>query len=113
MNKRIEEARAIIGNIEKVKLGFFPTPLQRLDRLSERLEVEIYLKRDDLTGISQFGGNKIRKLEYLMAHALQVGADTIFTYGASQSNHAMQTVTACRRLGLHPVLYLTDLIGRI
>ena len=110
MNKRIEEARAIIGNIEKVKLGFFPTPLQRLDRLSERLGVEIYLKRDDLTGISQFGGNKVRKLEYLMAHALGEGADTIFTYGASQSNHAMQTVTACRRLGLHPILYLTNLI---
>lgn len=111
MNKKIEEARKILENIPKVKLGFFPTPLQRMDRLSERLGVEIYLKRDDLTGISQFGGNKIRKLEYLMADALREGADTVITYGASQSNHAMQTVTACRRLGLHPVLYLTDLIG--
>jgi D-cysteine desulfhydrase family pyridoxal phosphate-dependent enzyme len=111
MNKKIEEARKILENIPKVKLGFFPTPFQRMDRLSERLGVEIYLKRDDLTGISQFGGNKIRKLEYLMADVLREGADTVITYGASQSNHAMQTVTACRRLGLHPVLYLTDLIG--
>jgi len=95
----------------KVKLGFFPTPLQRLDRLSEELGVEIYLKRDDLTGISQFGGNKIRKLEYLMADALKENADTVYTYGASQSNHAMQTATACNRLGLHPLLFLTDIIG--
>ncbi|MFH5836257.1 1-aminocyclopropane-1-carboxylate deaminase/D-cysteine desulfhydrase [Proteiniclasticum sp. C24MP] len=111
MNQRIREMREILAKVPKVQLGFFPTPLQRLDRLSEKLGVEILLKRDDLSGISQFGGNKIRKLEYLMADALKEEADTVITYGASQSNHAMQTVTACRRLGLHPVLYLTDLIG--
>jgi len=111
MTKRIGDARSLLKKIPKVKLGFFPTPLQRLDRLSEELGVEIYLKRDDFTGISQFGGNKIRKLEYLMADAVKENADTVYTYGASQSNHAMQTATACNRLGLHPLLFLTDIIG--
>lgn len=111
MKNRIGEARILLKKMPKVKLGFFPTPLQRLDRLSEELGVEIYLKRDDLTGISQFGGNKIRKLEYLMADAIMENADTVYTYGASQSNHAMQTATACNRLGLHPLLFLTDIIG--
>jgi len=111
MINRILEARTLLKNIPKVKLGFFPTPLQRLDRLSEKLGVEIYLKRDDLTGISQFGGNKIRKLEYLMADAVKKNADTVYTYGASQSNHAMQTATACNRMGLHSLLFLTDIIG--
>lgn len=111
MMNRIKEARTLLKNIPKVKLGFFPTPLHRLDRLSEKLGVEIYLKRDDLTGISQFGGNKIRKLEYLMADAVKENADTVYTYGASQSNHAMQTATACNSLGLHPLLFLTDIIG--
>ena len=53
-----------------------------------------------------FGGNKIRKLEYLLGDAREKGCDTVFTYGATQSNHAMQTVTACRRLGMEPILYL-------
>ena len=96
MNKKIEEARKILENIPKVKLGFFPTPLQRMDRLSERLGVEIYLKRDDLTGISQFGGNKIRKLEYLMADALREGADTVI-------NLWCQSVQPCHADGDPPV----------
>lgn len=108
---RIIEARTLLETVPKVKLGFFPTPLHRLDRLSEKLGVEIYLKRDDLTGISQFGGNKMRKLEYLMADAVKENADTVYTYGASQSNHAMQTATACNRMGLFPLLFLTDIIG--
>lgn len=56
--------------------------------------------------MSLFGGNKIRKLEYLIGDAQEKGCDTVFTYGATQSNHAMQTVTACRRVGMEPILYL-------
>ena len=74
--------------------------------LSERLGVNLYVKRDDFSGMSLFGGNKIRKLEYLLGDAKEKGCDTVFTYGATQSNHAMQTATACRRLGLEPILYL-------
>ena len=72
--------------------------------------MNIYLKRDDLSGVSTFGGNKMRKLEYLLGDALAQGADTVFTYGATQSNHAMQTVAAACKCGLHPVLYLVSVV---
>ena len=68
------------------------------------------MKRDDLTGRSLFGGNKIRKLEYLIGDALAKGAEYVFTYGATQSNHAMQTATACRKAELKPILYLTAVV---
>lgn len=109
-NKRNSEVRHMLDRIPKLTLGFFPTPLHRLDHLSKILGVEIYLKRDDLSGFSVFGGNKIRKLEYLLADALEQKSDTVITYGASQSNHAMQTVTSCRRLGLNPLLYLVSMV---
>lgn len=102
--------REYLASVPKQKLSFLPTPLHKLKRLSEQLGVNIYIKRDDMTGISQFGGNKIRKLEYLMGDAVAKGCDTVFTYGATQSNHAMQTVTACRRLGLTPILYLVAIV---
>ena len=106
MNERYEAVRALLAALPRETLGFFPTPLQRLDRLSAQLGVNLYVKRDDFSGMSLFGGNKIRKLEYLLGDAKAKGCDTVFTYGATQSNHAMQTVTACRRLGLVPILYL-------
>lgn len=106
MNERYEAVRALLEAMPRETLGFFPTPLQRLDRLSVELGIELYAKRDDFSGMSLFGGNKIRKLEYLLGDAEARGCDTVFTYGATQSNHAMQTVTACRRLGLTPILYL-------
>ena len=106
MNERYETVRALLAAQPRETLGFFPTPLQRLDRLSAQLGVNLYVKRDDFSGMSLFGGNKIRKLEYLLGDAKAKGCDTVFTYGATQSNHAMQTVTACRRLGLTPILYL-------
>lgn len=102
----LETTRSLLAAQPRATLGFFPTPLVRLDRLSETLGVSLYVKRDDFSGMSVFGGNKIRKLEYLLGDALAKGCDTVFTYGATQSNHAMQTVTACRRLGLAPILYL-------
>lgn len=94
----------------KENLGFFPSPLHKLEKLSKELGVNLYLKRDDMTGISLFGGNKIRKLEYLIGDAVAKGCDTVFTFGATQSNHAMQTVTACRRFGIKPILYLVAIV---
>ncbi|WP_035181246.1 D-cysteine desulfhydrase family protein [Lentilactobacillus farraginis] len=92
--------------LPKEKLGFFPTPVHRLDRLSAQLGINLYLKRDDFTGPNLFGGNKIRKLEYLLGDACQKGADTVITFGATQSNHAMETAVAANRLGLDTILYL-------
>lgn len=85
---------------ERVSLGFFPTPIERLDRLSKVLGgPEIWIKRDDQTGLAS-GGNKTRKLEFLAADALAQGADHLVTTGAPQSNHARQTAAAAARLGL-------------
>ena len=100
-----------IAKVDKANLSFFPTKLHKLDRLSKKYNVNIYIKRDDLTGFSTFGGNKIRKLEYIFGEILTKKIKNVFTYGATQSNHAMQTAIACRKYGLNPVLYLVDVIG--
>ncbi|MDA1075626.1 MAG: D-cysteine desulfhydrase family protein [Proteobacteria bacterium] len=96
-----------LTDIERVPLGFTPTPLQPLDRLSEELGgPRIWLKRDDNTGLAT-GGNKTRKLEYLLADARTAGADTVITFGAVQSNHARQTAAACAVAGLRCHLVLS------
>ena len=106
MQEKIKQLRQLTGAKPRANLGFYPTPFYKLERLSEQLGINLYIKRDDFSGMSLFGGNKVRKLEYLLGDALDQGCETVFTYGATQSNHAMQTATACRRLGLHPVLCL-------
>ncbi|MBR2698131.1 MAG: D-cysteine desulfhydrase family protein [Clostridia bacterium] len=106
----VQEARALLDRLPRAKLGYFPTPLMRLDRLSEKLGVTVYIKRDDCSGVNLFGGNKVRKLEYLLGQALRDGATHAVTYGATQSNHAMETAWACRRLGIQPILYLTAVV---
>ncbi|MDR3336243.1 MAG: D-cysteine desulfhydrase family protein [Treponema sp.] len=106
----INEVKALLAKKSRQSLGFYPTPLHKLERLSDELRVNLYLKRDDLSGKSQFGGNKIRKLEYLMGDAKAKGCDVVFTFGATQSNHAMQTVTVCRSCGVEPILYLLSIV---
>jgi D-cysteine desulfhydrase family pyridoxal phosphate-dependent enzyme len=89
-------------------LATLPTPLQRARNLEAALGPgcpRIYLKRDDLTGLA-FGGNKARKLEYLLADALAAGATALITEGAAQSNHARMTAAAARVAGLRCVLVL-------
>ena len=101
-----------LGARPRAILGHWPTPLQPADRLREAIGgPRIWLKRDDCTGLA-IGGNKTRKLEYLLGQALADGADTVVTYGALQSNHARQTAAACARLGLRCELVLTRLVDR-
>ncbi len=84
----------------KFPLAHLPTPLEPLDRLSEALGgPRIFIKRDDCTGLA-LGGNKTRKLEYLIADALKAGADTVITAGGLQSNHVRQTAAAANKAGL-------------
>lgn len=90
---------------ERIRLARLPTPLERLERTSKLLGVELYLKRDDLSGI-ELSGNKVRKLEFLFADARTQGADTVITCGGEQSNHCRATALAATRLGLHAVLLL-------
>lgn len=83
------------------------TPLEKLSRLSDYLGREIYIKRDDVTPMAM-GGNKLRKLEFLAADALRLGADTLVTAGAIQSNHVRQTAAVAAKLGLHCVALLEN-----
>lgn len=94
-----------LTDFPRVHLGCFPTPLVRLDNLSRMFNKEIYCKRDDLSGVG-LGGNKVRKLEFLLADAVQQGAQVVMTTGGAQSNHAMLTAACCNRLGLESQLLL-------
>ena len=94
-----------LNDIIRVPLGIFPTPLHRLDNISKLLNTNVYIKRDDLTGVA-LGGNKVRKLEYLLADARKQGAEVVFTTGGAQSNHAMLTAASAGRLGIKPILIL-------
>ncbi len=89
-----------LSRFPRIRLGHFPTPLEPMDNLTEALGgPRLFVKRDDCTGLAS-GGNKTRKLEFLMADALQQGADSVITVGAVQSNHARQTAAATAKLGL-------------
>ena len=89
----------------RLSLGLFPTPIQRLDNISRLLGTNVYIKRDDLSGLG-LGGNKVRKLEFLLADARAQGAEIVFTTGGAQSNHAMLTAAAAGKLGMTPILIL-------
>ena len=104
------QVHARLSALPRAALGFFPTPFHRAENLSRELGVDLWLKRDDLTGMSLFGGNKVRKLEYVLGEARARGCDTVVSYGATQSNCAMQVATACRRLGMRPILYLVAIV---
>lgn len=100
----------LLARFPRIHLAHLPTPLEFMPRLSEHLGgPNIYIKRDDCTGLAG-GGNKTRKLEFLMADALQLGADTIITPGAVQSNHARQTAAAAAKLGMGCELLLENRI---
>ena len=100
------------GNTEappRARLGSWPTPLESAARLGLQLGLgpdDLWIKRDDLTGLGG-GGNKVRKLEWTCGAALGAGATTLVTSGAAQSNHARLTAAAAARLGLDAVLVLT------
>jgi L-cysteate sulfo-lyase len=102
----------VLDRLDRVALVHGPTPFEHLPRLSAKLGgPQIYVKRDDCTGFAA-GGNKGRKLEYLMGAARKAGADTIVTAGALQTNHGRQTAAAAAKLGLKCILVLTDSVGQ-
>ncbi len=97
---------AALDALLRVRLAHLPTPIEPLPRLSAHLGgAELWVKRDDQTGLAT-GGNKTRKLEYLIAQAQQAGADCVITAGAAQSNHARQTAAAGAKVGLEAHLVL-------
>ncbi len=95
---------------KKIKLANLPTPIQKMETVSKRLGKNIFLKRDDFTGM-EVSGNKIRKLEYTLFDAIEQDCDTVITTGAIQSNHCRATAFACARLGLSCILVLRSAEG--
>src|SRR3990172_3272386 len=91
--------------IPRVELVNAPTPLLRLERLSRELGVELWVKRDDLTGLLE-SGNKVRKLEFLVGDALAQSADTLITCGKIQSNCCRTVAAVAARLGLRAIVAL-------
>lgn len=101
----------LLSRFPRVSLAHLPTPLELLPRLSKHLGgPNIYVKRDDCTGLGT-GGNKTRKLEFLMADALAKNATAVITQGAVQSNHARQTAAAACKLGLKCELVFEKRVG--
>jgi D-cysteine desulfhydrase family pyridoxal phosphate-dependent enzyme len=101
------ELRRPAEGLARVRLAHLPTPLEDCPRIVEALGgPRILVKRDDCTGLGG-GGNKVRKLEFVLGAALAQGVDTVVTFGAVQSNHARQTAAACAHLGLGCELILT------
>jgi len=101
------QGTASIDTVPRIRLAHLPTPLEEAPRLAEALGLASFrVKRDDCTGLAM-GGNKARKLEYLVADALSTGADTLLTTGGTQSNHARMTAAAACRFGLRCLLFLS------
>lgn len=97
-----------LENFPRLNLGFYPTPFQELKNFRDKISKHcprMFIKRDDWTGFG-FGGNKIRKQEFLFAKLLQDGIETVITTGGDRSNHARMTAFVCAKLGLKCVLIL-------
>jgi len=95
-----------IQKFPKKNLIHLPTPLHKLENLSQALGgPEIFIKRDDLTGLA-LGGNKSRKLEFIIHDVLDKGADVIITWASLQSNWCLQTAAAARKFVITPILIL-------
>src|SRR3954469_6240472 len=99
----------VLDHLPRFPLGHWPTPLERCERLDA--DADVWLKRDDCSGLG-FGGNKTRKLEFLIGRALAEGKTRVITFGALQSNHARQTAAACAKAGLSCDVILTRAVPR-
>ena len=96
----------MLEKFERIKLGHFPTPIEHLKNISKYLGgPNVFIKRDDCTGLAT-GGNKTRKLEFLIPDAIKNKAELVVTVGAVQSNHARQTAAACTLMGLKCLIVL-------
>ncbi|HEY7789547.1 MAG TPA: pyridoxal-phosphate dependent enzyme [Vicinamibacterales bacterium] len=98
MPRSLDAIARFIATLPRLPLGVFPTPLVPLPRLSDQLGIDLWLKRDECSGLA-LGGNKTRKLEFVLADARARGCDTLVTIGPLTSNHTMMTAAAARRTG--------------
>ncbi len=105
-----ESLRSVLDVFPRCTCSHLPTPLEKMENLSKKLGVNLYIKRDDQTGLA-LGGNKARKLDFIMADALVQGCDSIITWAGLQSNWCRQTVAAARKVGIKPILILFNRPG--
>jgi D-cysteine desulfhydrase family pyridoxal phosphate-dependent enzyme len=106
----VEQAIERFRSIPRLNFGYYPTPIEEASRFREALgrnAPRVFIKRDDYTGPG-FGGNKVRKLEYVLAKAVADGAEVVITSGGMKSNHARVTAAMCARLGMRCVLVLNS-----
>jgi L-cysteate sulfo-lyase len=101
----------LTSSFPTVNLSHKPTPLERLDNISSDFQTNIWIKRDDCTGLA-FGGNKSRQLEFYIGHAKSLGADILLTTGAIQSNHVRMTVAAARKTNMDVEVQLEHRVER-
>src|SRR3990167_124776 len=99
-----------LAKFARARFAHLPTPLEPAPRLSAELGIDLWIKRDDCTGLAG-GGNKTRKLEFLLGEALEQGADTLITQGAIQSNHVRQTAAAAASFGMACEIILENRTG--
>jgi L-cysteate sulfo-lyase len=102
---------SLVNDFPRVHLGHTPTPLELLNNISAEFGTNVWVKRDDCTGLA-FGGNKTRQLDFYIGQAMQQGADILLTTGAVQSNHVRTTVAAARKLGLDVEVQLEHRVDR-
>ena len=102
---------SLVNDFPRVHLGHTPTPLELLNNISAEFGTNVWIKRDDCTGLA-FGGNKTRQLDFYIGQAIHEGADTLLTTGAVQSNHVRTTVAAARKLGLDVEVQLEHRVDR-
>jgi len=102
---------SLVKDFPRVHLSHTPTPLELLKNVSSEFDTNVWIKRDDCTGLA-FGGNKSRQLEFYIGQALAQGADTLLTTGAVQSNHVRTTVAAARKMGLDVEVQLEHRVDR-
>ena len=102
---------SLVKDFPRVHLGHTPTPLELLNNVSAEFGTNVWIKRDDCTGLA-FGGNKSRQLDFYIGQAVEQGADTLLTTGAVQSNHVRTTVAAARKLGLEVEVQLEHRVER-
>jgi D-cysteine desulfhydrase family pyridoxal phosphate-dependent enzyme len=102
---------SLVKDFPRVHLGHTPTPLELLNNVSAEFGTNVWIKRDDCTGLA-FGGNKTRQLDFYIGQAVAEGADTLLTTGAVQSNHVRTTVAAARKLGLEVEVQLEHRVDR-
>ncbi len=105
-----EPLQTALNAFPRARFAFLPTPLEKLERLSRELAINLYCKRDDQTGLA-FGGNKTRKLEFVMGDVLARRADTVITWAGVQSNWCRQLAAAANKCGVRPILVLFKRAG--